>query len=254
LVYIRRWEAYIPANKVVVDGKEVPALSKDEDEITVGYEVLSRFDNLRKYSHIFIADETKNLELHTIYELLDLDISPVIFKSFSEGFIYGLKQAPSLVTVIRTNPPAGSVTFEISEGDGRVAILKYLFKREFLGFLRTDLTDEKALNELISDASATSLSKVLSKLLRARKVKSDGLKIVSGFVNNPKIIDKALAKFKLKKADVSDAEELRKSGFKGGLGTALALSKALSKCSTQEKIVFVGGSASEGILTLYMQC
>ncbi len=253
MVYIRRWEIYIPINRVVIDGKEVPALSKDEDEITIGYEVLKKFDNLYEYSHILIADETKNLEFHTIYELLDLEISPIIFKSFSEGFTYGLRQAPSLITVVRTNPPAGSITFEISKEGGKVAILKSLFKRELLGFLRTDLTDEKALNELISNASITSLSKVLSKLL-TRKVKSDSIKIVSGFVNNPKIIEKVLTKFKLKNADVSDAEELRKSGFKGGLGTALALSRALSKCSPQEKLVFVGGSASDGILTLYMQC
>ncbi len=254
MIHVCRWEVYIPPGRVTVDGREVPALSRDEDEITVGYEVLSRFSNLHDYSHVLVADETRNTDFHTIYELLDLEISPVVFKSFSEGFAYALRHLPSLVTVIRTSPPAGSITFELSERGGKAVILKSLFEREFLGFLRTNITDEKALNELISDASASSLSKALSKFFGGDKVGSENIRIVSGFADNPKIVDKALTKLKLKRADNTEAEELRRAGFRGNLGTALALSKALDRCAPQERFVFIGGSVPGGILTLYMRC
>lgn len=251
---LKEWRLYIPRSSAIVGGAKLPSPYRDEDEITMAYETLNKLSINGESSFVFVYDGKKDVDFHVVLDLIGRSDAPMVtFRSFSEGLAYSLRNTPSVLTTVNTDPPAGAVTFTLNSR-GRTLISKYELKKEFLGFLKTEITDEKALNELITEASTSTTSRILTRLSRSRRVRNGQVKVVSGFVNNPRLLDRVLASLKLKNADSTVAEEIRKSGYKGSLGTALALVKVAETCNDNEKLVFVGGSISEGIIILYMKC
>ncbi|MEM0014043.1 MAG: hypothetical protein QXS42_07320 [Zestosphaera sp.] len=251
---LKEWRLYIPRFSVSVNGARLPSPYRDEDEITMAYETLNRLSINDGSSFVFVYDGKKDVDFHVVLDLIGRSDAPIVtFKSFSEGLAYSIRNTPSVLTAVSADPPAGSVTLTLNS-KGKTLISRYELKKEFLGFLKTEITDERALSELIVEASTSTTSRILTKLSKSRRVRNGQVRVVSGFVNNPRLLDRVLASLKLKSADSSVAEEIRKSGYKGSLGTALALVKVAERCNDGEKLVFVGGSISEGIIILYMKC
>lgn len=251
---LKEWRLYIPRFSVIVDGMKLPSPYRDEDEITMTYETLNKLSIDSKSSFVFVYDGKKDVDFHVVLDLIGRSDAPMVaFKSFSEGLAYSLRNTPSVLTTVSSDLPAGAVTIALNSR-GRTLVSKYELKKEFLGFLKTEITDEKALNELINEASTSTTSRILTRLSKSRRLRNGQVKVVSGFVNNPRLLDRVLASLKLKNADSTVAEDIRKSGYKGSLGTALALVKVAETCNDGERLVFVGGSISEGIIILHMKC
>ncbi|MEM4607853.1 MAG: hypothetical protein QXV93_06765 [Zestosphaera sp.] len=249
---LREWRRYIPSS--IDEETKLPKPGRDEDEITMSYETLSKLSSSRDSTYVFVSDSSDNIDFSIVLDLLNVENPSVItFKSVSEGLYYSLKNAPSVLTVVSSKPPAGAVSILINNR-GRIQITKYELRKEFLGFLRTEIVDEKALNELVTEASVTTAAKILSKLTKYRGVKNGHVSLVNGFIRNPRLLERVLSSLKLKKADSSIAEELRKQGYDVNLGTAVALIKIAEKCSANEKVVYVGGTISEGVIILHMKC
>lgn len=249
---LREWRSYTPS---LVDEKtKLSKPGRDEDEITMSYETLSRLSLPKNGTYVFVSDSADNVDFGIVLDLLNLKNSSVVtFRSISEGLYYSLKNAPSILTVVSSKPPAGAVSIIINS-KGLIQITKYELKKEFLGFLKTEIVDEKALNELVTEASVTMVSKILSRLTRYRGVRDGHVSLVNGFIRNPRLLERVLSSLKLMKADSSIAEELRKQGYEVNLGTAVALIKIAEKCSANEKIVYVGGTISDGVIILHMKC
>lgn len=251
---LKEWRHYVPRGFVSVSGVELPSPYRDEDEVTMSYETLNELKSLGESIFVFVYDNRRDVDFHVVLDLIGRSDAPMVtFKSFSEGLTYSLRNTPSILTVVSTDPPAGVVTL-VFNSCGKVVIPRYELRREPLGFLKTEITDERALNELITEASTSLTSRILAKLSRSKGIKNRGVKVVNGFIHNPRILDRILASLKLKNADSAIAEELKRSGYKGSLGVALALTRVVEKCHSDERLVFVSGSVSEGIIVLYMKC
>lgn len=249
---LKEWRSYTPSS--IDEETKLPKPGRDEDEITMSYETLSRLSLPRNSTYVFVSDSGENIDFSIVLDLLNLKSSSVVtFRSVSEGLYYSLKNAPSILTVVSGKPPAGAVSMIINS-KGRIQITKYELRKEFLGFLKTEIVDEKALNELVTEASVTTATKILSRLTKYRGVKDGHVSLVNGFIRNPRLLERVLSSLKLKKANSSIAEELRKQGYEVNLGTAIALIRIAEKCSINEKIVYVGGTISEGVIILHMKC
>jgi hypothetical protein len=249
---LREWRSYTPST--IDEETKLPIPSRDEDEITMSYETLSKLSLVGDGTYVFVCDSCEDVDFHVVLDLLDVrGASVVVFKSVSEGLYYSLKNAPSVLTVVSSKPPAGAVSMVLNS-KGRVQITKYELRKEFLGFLKSSIVDERALNELIAEASATTTVKVLSRLAKRRDVRNGHVSVVNGFIRNPRLLERVFSSLKLKRADSSIADELRKQGYDINLGTAIALTKIAEKCSANEKVVFVGGTVSEGVIILHMKC
>ncbi|MGC8974917.1 MAG: hypothetical protein ACP5KB_01815 [Thermoprotei archaeon] len=249
---LREWRSYVPSS--IDEGTKLPKPSRDEDEITMSYETLSRLSLLRDSTYVFVCDSSKDLDFSVVLDLLSVENPSVVtFRSVSEGLYYSLKNTPSVLTVVSSKPPAGVVSIVFND-KGRVQITKYELRKEFLGFLKTEIVDEKALSELVAEASVTTATKILSRFIKYRGVKDGHVSLVNGFIRNPRLLERVLSSLKLKKADSSIVEELRKQGYEVNLGTAVALTKIAERCSNNERIVYVGGTISEGVIILHMKC
>ncbi|MFN3268245.1 MAG: hypothetical protein ACK416_03180 [Zestosphaera sp.] len=249
---LREWRNYIPST--IDEETKLPKPGRDEDEITMSYETLSKLSLPRNSTYVFVCDSNENIDFSIVLDLLNLENSSVVtFRSVSEGLYYSLRNAPSILTVVSSKPPAGAVSMVINN-KGRIQITKYELRKEFLGFLKTGIVDEKALNELVTEASVTTATKILSKLTKYSGVKDGHVSLVNGFIRNPRLLERVLSSLKLKRADSSIAEELRRQGYEVNLGTAVALVKIAEKCSANEKVVYVGGTISDGVIILHMKC
>ncbi len=251
---LKEWRHYVPRAFVSVSGVKLPSPYRDEDEVTMSYETLNKLKSLGEGTFVFVHDSRRDADFHAVLDLIGKsDASIVTFKSFSEGLTYSLRNTPSTLTVVSTDPPAGAVTL-VFDSLGKVTITRYELRRESTGFLKTEITDERALNELIIEASTSLTYRILSKLSRSKGIKSGGVKVVNGFIHNPRILDRILTSLKLKNADSTIVEELKRLGYKGNLGAALALTRVAEKCHNGERLVFVSGSVPEGLIILYMKC
>lgn len=249
---LKEWRSYIPTS--IDKETKLPKPNRDEDEITMSYETLSKLSLSRDSSYVFVCDSNEDVDFSVVLDLLNLGNPSVItFKSINEGLYYSLKNTPSVLTVVSSKPPAGAVSM-IFNNKGLVQITKYELKKEFLGFLRTEIIDEKALDELVTEASVNTATKILSRLTRYKRVKDGNISLVNGFIRNPRLFEKVLSYLKLKKVDSSIVEELRKQGYEVNLGTAVALIKVAERCSSNMKVVYVGGTISEGLMILHMKC
>ncbi len=255
MVYIRSWVTYLPSGRVEVEGKKLPAPAHDEDEITMSYEVLSRLDIPNGTHLVFVKDGIeRNVDFHIVADLLEAPTSTVsVFSSLDDAIEHSIDVMPSILVVVRTDPPAGSVAIEFGKR-GIIEILKHEVRKEFMGFIRTSLTDERALSDLLSEITLTNIPKVVKKLIHARGSRHKDIKIVSGYMNKPKILEKTIASLKLKNADTSPALEIVKQGFKGNFAAVLSLIKGLEKCRNSDKMLFIGEASSGGVYVLIMKC
>ncbi len=256
MVSIRGWATYIPSNTLEVDGRKVPSPSSDEDEITMAYEVLSKL-NLTTNTHlVFIADTNNHPpDFHVVPELLGLGSMKVtILNSLDEGIEHALKTIPSVMVVVRGEAPAASVAIEFNK-KGPIDVLKHEVRKEFMGFMRTSVTDERALSDLLSEITLSNLPRVIKKLFKSR-VRMSNIKVVSGYMSKLKVLEKAIASLKLKSADLSPVKEVLSAGFKGHIAAALSLVKGIEKCCRigKTKMLFLGEASGGGFYVVIMRC
>ncbi len=253
---IRDWATYTPSNTAEVDGRKVPSPAIDEDEITMAYEVLSRI-NLTPNTHLIFVADTNNHppDFHVVPELLGMGgLKVTVLNSLDDGIEQAIRSVPSVMVVVRGEPPAASVAIEFHK-KGKVDVLKHEVRKEFMGFMRTSLTDERALSDLLSEITLSSLPRIIKKLFRGRS-KMSSIKVVSGYMSKPKILEKTIASLKLKSADLSPVKEVLKAGFKGHIAAALSLVKGLERCCSigRTKMLFIGEATGGGVYVVVMRC
>jgi hypothetical protein len=255
MVFIQGWATYLPTNKKVVEGKELPAPSKDEDEISMAYEVLSRMELPNGVRMIFVNDDgEKDVDFHIVADLIEAPTSTVsVFSSLDDALEYSLSSVPSVMTVVRSEPPAGAAAIQFRKR-GPIKIVAHETRKEAMGFLRTSLTDERALSDLLSEVTLSKMPGILKKFIHRRKSRKHNVKIISGYMRKPKILLKAISSLKLKDIDISPALEVINAGYKGNLAAAFSLIKALEKCDDSEEVLFIGEASSGGVYVMIMQC
>ncbi len=255
MVYIKSWDTYFPSNRVEVNGKPVPALGRDEDEVTLSFEVLRRL-NLTESTHlVFVKDEITNIiDFHIVADLLELPVMTIsVYDSIDDALEQALNVLPSVLVVVRAKPPAGSVAIEFGK-KGVAEILKYEVRKEFMGFIRTSVTDERAFSDLVSDLTLSHLPSVLRKIIHSRGSKYRGIKVVSGYMYKPKVFQKMISSLGLKNADTSPVTEVLEEGFRGNLAAGLSLIKGLNKCTNSDKMLFMGDVNSGRVFLIFMRC
>ena len=252
--FIKEWVTYIPTATTVVNGREVPAPAKDEDEVSMAYEVLSRLDLPVGTRLIFVIDDHQRpADFHIVAELIESPTSIVsMFTSIDDALEYSLSAIPSALVVVRTQPPAGSAAIEFQKR-GFIKVLAHEFRKESMGFLRTTITDERALSDLLSDITLTKMPGILRKFFHPKRTRKHNVRIISGYLRKEKILVKAVKSLKLKDVDISPTLEVINNGFEGNLAAAFSMINALEKCGNTEEILFIYESHNGGIYAMILK-
>ncbi len=254
MVFIREWVTYLPTNTQLVDGKEMPAPAKDEDEISMAYEVLSKVEIPNGARLIFVNDGERNVDFHIVADLIEAPTSTVsVFSTIDDALEYALSSVPSVMVVVRADPPAGSAAMAFRRR-GPVKILVHEVRKESMGFLKTALTDERALTDLVSEITLSKLPRVLRRFIHHRRTKKHNVRIISGYARKPKILIKAVSALKVKEVDISPVTEIINEGFKGNLAAIFSMVKALERCNDSEEVLFAGEASSGGVYVMVMKC
>jgi len=253
MAFIREWVTYVPTSTVTINGKEVPAPSKDEDEVSMAYEVLSKLDLPTGSRLVFVVDDhQQSTDFHIVAELIESPTSIVsTFTTIDDAIEYSLNTLPSVLVVVRTKPPAGSAAIMFRKR-GPIKILAHEFRKESMGFLKTTLTDERALSDLLSEIALSKMPGLLRKFFHSKKSKKHNLRIISGYLRKEKILIKAVNSLKLKNVDISPALEVVKKGFEGNLAAAFSMISALERCEDADEVLFVY-ETSGGIYALILK-
>jgi len=253
MAFIREWVTYTPTSTALINGREVPAPAKDEDEVSMAYEVLSRLDLPTGSRMVFVIDTHTTTDFHIVAELIESPTSIVsTFTAIDDALEYSLNALPSALIVVRAKPPAGSAAIEFRKR-GPVRVVAHEFRKESMGFLRTTSTDERALSDLLSEIALSKVPGILRKFFHPRKAKKHNLKMISGYLRKEKTLIKAVNSLKLKHVDISPAIEIANKGFEGNLAAAFSMINALEKCNDTDEILFVYESGNGGIYSMILK-
>ena len=253
MAFIKEWITYVPTSTTVVNGKEVPTPAKDEDEVSMAYEVLSRLDLPTGVRLIFVIDDRQPADFHIVAELIESPTSIVsTFASIDDALEYSLNALPSALVVVRTVPPAGSAVIEFRK-HGPIKVLAHEFRKESMGFLRTTITDERALSDLLSEITLSKMPGILRKFFRSKKSRKHNVRVISGYLRKEKVLIKAVNSLKLKDVDIGPALEVVNKGFEGNLAAAISMINALERCENADEVLFVYESGNGGIYAMILK-
>ena len=255
MVFISDWTTYIPSSSQLINGKQVPAPSRDEDEISMAYEVLNKLDLPNNARLVFVTDTTDNeVDFHIVTDLVELPTSTIsVFQCIDEAFEYSIMSVPSVLVTVRAKPPAGSAAIKFDKR-GRIKILLHEFRKESMGFLRTRLTDGKALSDLLSEITSSKMPGILRKFFHSKVSRKHNIKVISGYVRKPKILVKAVNSLKIKNVDIGPVLEVVSSGFENNLAAAFSMIKGLERCNNGEEVLFISEISSGGIYVMITKC